>query len=162
MPSYFSPPTVPGVLWKVSLRFAHCSLPYARQMSTSPFRAACLRVSDVRILDEIRLNEFQVFTAPIRKFQDVNTWFPTELQPDLRENTLKCETKSEHHEHFENGLLWSVWETASVFWSLGRTLFFLHLFVLHRRVWGIPPKGSRQLQLSMSGFPITDSYFASS
>lgn len=90
--------------------FASC----ARQSSTSPFIAVRLYVRDVRILYGKTDKEFLVFITLIRKSQSDKAGFSTGLKPDLSTHW----NVSQSHRTvsiFETGLLWSVWETASVF-----------------------------------------------
>ena len=63
---------------------------------------------------------------------------------------------------FENGLLWSAWETAFCLWSLGRAFRKPALFVLHKRVGGISSKGSWMASaFFMSSFLIIDGWLGS-
>lgn len=70
---------------------------------------------DVRILYAIRLIESVWFLDTlIRESQSDKDWFPQSCKPDL--GTHRNVSQSHRTMSiFENGLLWSAWETASVF-----------------------------------------------
>lgn len=120
LPPYLSP-LCSGFYWKVSLRYAHSlpkGFPYARQSPVPPFRVVCLCV---RERHQTPLwyktdREFLVFLGsdPDKKIPRFYHLGFQSWNYDLRTH----QTVSQSHRTmsiFENGLLWSVWETASVF-----------------------------------------------